>query len=379
MTLSLYLHYPFCANRCSYCDFYKELHEPALEKAFYRALKTETELALNQLPPGRHELQTIFIGGGTPSLANLGLLGEWLHLVRSLIKVSDWLELSVETNPESVSREVLAGFKALGVNRPLFGIQSFNQAQLRLLNRIHNPDDSHRALYLARALRFDNYGVDLIFGLPSQTGQMLADDVNQVIDLAPPHISFYQLAVEEGTPLAAQVAAGEIEPVGSDLAAMMFREGCSRFREAGYTRYEISSFAMPGCQCRHNLTYWQGGEYLGLGPSAHSFVGDRRFANQANLGEYVSSLEMGQLPRLVDESGEEQRMNEAIMLGLRLTEGITHSSFLRRFGVALDTRLDMKQCEIFAKSDHLVLDDAGLRLTEEGLMMVDEITRRLLP
>ena len=379
MSLSLYLHYPFCRNRCSYCDFYKELHDPELERQFYRALMVETELALMRLPTDLRQIDTIFIGGGTPSLTNVELLGKWLDRVRESFTISDHLEFSIETNPESVGRELLSALKEFGVNRPLFGIQSFNTELLKILSRTHNPHDSHRAVYLARALGFDNFGVDLIFGLPIQTGQLLVDDINQIIDLAPPHISFYQLAVEEGTPLAAEVATGKISPADDDLVAGMYRDGVARFIDVGYERYEVSSFAQPDRHCRHNMVYWQGGSYLGLGPSAHSFIGGQRFSNPQNLGRWVSSLERRELPRIIDDSGIEQRMNEAIMLGLRLAEGISKDAFFERFAVDLEDRIDLKQCELLIKSGHLVCDDAGLRLTDEGFFLADEVTRRLLP
>ncbi len=294
MSFSVYLHFPFCKNRCSYCDFYKELYEPSHESRFFKALEIETRLALEQLPERGRTISTIFIGGGTPSLVNLDRLKHWLDLLRHECSFANDLEFSIESNPESISLENMEAFKQLGVNRPVFGIQSFNQKLLKVLGREHNPHDSHRAIYYANALGFKNFGVDLIFGLPDQTSRMLSDDLDQIIDLEPPHISFYQLTVEPGTPLAKMVSEGAVKMPDQELTLAMYRGGCEQLSKAGYVRYEVSSFAKPGFECRHNLQYWLGGDYLGLGPSAHSFIGGTRFMNRSSLHEYIDVLSGGE-------------------------------------------------------------------------------------
>lgn len=378
MSLSLYLHYPFCRNKCSYCDFYKELYEKSVEARFFEALKIETTLAAERLTGDQNRLSTIFIGGGTPSLVAMDRLAGWLEHLRQYFEFAPDLEFSFESNPESVDLENLTALKNLGVNRPIFGIQSFNQKLLKILDRRHNPYHSHRAIYYANALGFRNFGVDLIFGLPTQTSRMLSDDIDQLIDLDPPHLSFYQLTIEEGTPLAEKVAAGEIQLADHELSMAMYRGSCERLAEAGYMRYEVSSFAKPGFECRHNLGYWQGSDYLGLGPSAHSFINDRRFMNGSNLSEYIDLIESGKLPRIEDESGTEERITEAIMLGFRTTRGISRDQFSQRFGIPLESRLDPKQYEMLVRSGHLVPDKSRLRLSDEGILLADEITRRLL-
>ncbi|MEW6410845.1 MAG: radical SAM family heme chaperone HemW [Candidatus Zixiibacteriota bacterium] len=378
MPFSLYLHFPFCKNRCSYCDFYKELYEPSHESRFFDALEIETRLALDQIAGRERTISTIFVGGGTPSLVNIERFSRWLDIVRGECTLADDLEFSIETNPESVSLETLESLKRLGVNRPVFGIQSFNRKLLKLLGREHDPHDSQRAIYFANALDFPTFGVDLIFGLPRQTSRMLSDDLDQLIDLDPPHISLYQLTVEPGTPLAGMVDAEAVQMPDQELMLAMYRGGCERFKQAGYTRYEVSSFAKPGHECRHNLQYWLGGDYLGLGPSAHSFINGTRFMNRSNLGEYIELLTVGKLPREIDQSGLEQRMVEAIMLGLRTSEGISRSQFSERFGVALETKLNRRQYEMLVESGHLIPDKGKLRLSDEGILLADEITRRLI-
>lgn len=378
MALSLYLHYPFCSNNCSYCDFYKQLYDLTMESRFYDALGTETRLAGEWVKSRELQISTIFVGGGTPSLTNLDMFADWLTLLRSLFEVPDDIEFSFETNPESVDLTNLGVLKDLGVNRPVFGIQSFNSRLLNVLGRRHNPHHSQRAIYYASALGFRNFGVDLIFALPGQTSRMLSDDIDQIIDLEPPHISFYQLTVEEGTPLAEYVRAGKLSLPDHQLSLAMYRGGCERLAEAGYARYEVSSFARPGFECRHNLGYWQGSEYLGLGPSAHSFVGGQRFSNYPDLEAYIDKLERNELPREVDQSGVDERMTEAIMLGLRTAQGISRARFSERFGVPIESKLDRRQYELFIKSGHLLPDKGSLRLSDEGILLADEITRRLI-
>ena len=378
MSLGLYLHYPFCRNRCSYCDFYKELYDEQLEEQFFGALATEADLLASEYANDHREVTSIFIGGGTPSLASRDLLADWLKTVKRRFSVSDHLEFSIETNPESVSLDLLEFYQHLGVNRPLFGIQSFDTRLLKVLDRRHFSHDSHRAVYQANALGFTNFGVDLIYGLPGQNSGMLAMDLDQLLDLEPPHISFYQLTVEEGTGLAEKVSAGTLRLPDQELAHAMYRGGAQQMEEAGYKRYEVSSFAKPGFECRHNLGYWEGDEYLGLGPSAHSFMDSERFANAADLRTYLDELQTGRLPRVIDKSGLEERMTEAILLGLRTTQGINRRRFSQRFGVPLKDRLDRKQYRILVESGHLVPDRGNLRLSDEGFYLADEITRRLL-
>ena len=199
MAFGLYVHFPFCTNHCSYCDFYKEIHDKELERDFYRALTIETELVASQQTLIDDKIATIYIGGGTPSLTNMKYFEKWLAKVREVFTVDSSIEFTLECNPETVNLEKLVTLKDLGVNRPVFGIQSFNTDLLKILKRRHKPHNSHQAIYLTNALGFRNYGVDIIFGLPWQTSKMLSKDLDQVIDLNPPHISFYQLTVEPGT------------------------------------------------------------------------------------------------------------------------------------------------------------------------------------
>ena len=378
MSFGLYLHFPFCRNKCSYCDFYKELHDHRLEREFYHALRIETEMAADDPSVQENEITTIFVGGGTPSLTSLDLFADWLSHLKRHIPIADKIEFTIECNPETVTLENLQVLKELGVNRPVFGIQSFNTGLLKQLDRRHNPHHSHQAVYFANVLDFRNFGVDLIFGLPGQTGKMLSADLDELLSLQPPHVSFYQLTVEEGTPLAERVKAGRVVLPDQELCLGLYRGGSEMMADEGYHRYEVSSFAREGHECRHNLGYWEGADFLGLGPSAHSFIRGQRFANPSNLTEYSEALKQGELPHVVDESGDEERMTEAIMLGLRTARGVNRARFSKRFGIPLSTRLDKRQLDALIESGHIIADDEGLRLSDDGVALADEITRRLL-
>lgn len=377
MSFGLYLHFPFCANRCHYCDFYKEIHTPENEARFFDALDIETKLIVAQLP-NEPRIKTIYIGGGTPSLVNLDRLATWLEQVRSHFDLENSIEFSFETNPETVDLELLKKLKKIGVNRPLFGVQSFHSELLKRLGRLHNVKQTHRAIYHANALEFGNYGIDLIFGLPGQNANMHTSDLEQAIQLKVPHISYYQLIVEPGTILYRDVESGKTRLPDSELVAAMSGEGTEKLIEAGYHHYELSSFALPGHECQHNQGYWNGSPYIGLGPSAHSFIGEQRYFNASNLDEYIDTIKDGKLPRQRDISTTSDRIIECIMLGLRTSQGVSRTLFEQRFDSPLEDHLDMAVLAHLVDSGYVRLDDDAIRLTTVGLSMIDDVTRRLI-
>lgn len=377
MPLSLYLHFPFCQHDCSYCDFYKEIYQEELEEKFFRALTVETELAAKELA-GRRKISTVFVGGGTPSLANVDRLAEWMDLLDKFFDVPEGIEFSMEMNPESVTLENLGRLKELGLNRPVFGVQSFNPKFLSLLGRKHSPHDCQQAAYFAGVLGMNNFGVDLVFGLPGQTGSMLEYDIQELQAIGPSHVSFYSLTVEPGTLLDRQVATGEVTMLEPEFQSALYRAGCEQLAHQGYHRYELSSFAQSGFECLHNRNYWNGHEYLGLGPSAHSLIDGHRYYNRRGLSDYVNLLSKQTLPREEDKSGEDERITEAVMMSLRTETGINREQFAGRFNKPVDARLDRKQYELLIKSGHLIEEKDSLRLSPEAMAMADEITQRLL-
>lgn len=349
-----------------------------METAYFKALTTELALAADTIDPDNRVIETIYFGGGTPSLINLPLFENFLTSIRSHFTIKPGAEFTLEVNPESVDADRLSAFKELGVTRPVIGIQSFNTRLLKLLGRKHVLDDSFRAIYLTRALGFENFGIDMIFGLPRQTGKLLSDDLDILTDLAPPHVSYYQLTVEHDTILEKKIADGHLRLPANDLMAAMYLAINMELAQYNLHRYEISSFAKPGFECRHNMRYWEGGDYLGLGPSAHSFIDNRRFANKPDLKTYIARISRGIRPLIFDTESIESRMAEAIMLGLRTTRGINRQDFRRRFKMPLKNAIDTQNLSICL---HAGLIEAGkkyMRLTESGFPLADEIIQKLI-
>lgn len=378
MPLSLYIHYPFCTNLCHYCDFYKIKYSPEIEAEYFKALKNEIEMVGKSLGQGTEIVETIYIGGGTPSLAASRHLEKLVEQIKKGFRLSINLEFSLEINPESVDSEKLLFFKELGVNRPIFGIQSFDVRSLKLLNRTHNREDSYRAIYLARGIGFDNFGIDMIFGLPQQTAKNLGDDLIQLLELTPPHLSYYQLTVEKETELAMKIDNGELNIPDSDLSATMYRSITTELEEHNYSHYEISSFARAGYECRHNICYWNGGDFLGLGPSAHSFIRGKRFANVSNIATYLEKLGRFERPLICDDDSIDSRISETIMLGLRTSWGIDREKFKQWFGIPIEQAVDDNSLKTLIDSGLVDPDGDHIKLTKSGFPLADEIIRRLV-
>ncbi len=378
MALSLYIHFPFCSNRCDYCDFYKENMDPQLEEQYGKALLTELRLAKESLESDNRKLETIYIGGGTPSLIDFWHFKYLISMIKEYFEIDPLAEFSFEINPESIDSDKLLALRDLGVNRPVFGIQSFNDRLLKRLGRTHITKDSYRAVYLARATGFTNFGIDMMFGLPGQTTKKLSDDLNQLVDLSPPHISYYQLTVEKDTPLDKKIKAGKVKLPDRDLQAAMYQAISRELKESSYYRYEVSSFAIPGFECKHNLCYWEGGDFLGLGPSAHSFIGQKRFANTSDLKTYIDKLSSGERPLIYDTDSTESRIVESVMLGLRTARGIEREKFRKRFGMSIEEALIGDQFKKMVDSELIVSDEEYIRLTESGLPLADEIIRQIV-
>jgi len=378
MALSLYIHFPFCGSICSYCDFYKQKYDAQMEDKFFKALITELRFAKDTIVPSERVIQTIYIGGGTPSLIDFWNLKHLVTMIREYFEFDPQLEFSLEINPESIDAEKLIALKKMGVNRPVFGVQTFDTEALTRLERAHNLKDSYRSVYLAGANGFRNFGIDMMFGLPDQNSAKLSDDLNQLVDLSPPHISYYQLTVKKNSPLEKNIRDGRITLPDQDMMASMYHAINEELKKHSYYRYEVSSYAIPGFECRHNLCYWEGGDFLGLGPSAHSFIGNRRFANSPSLDIYIDKLSKGERPVIFDADNRESRITETIMLGLRTARGVERDKFLTRFGVSIDQVIDEKTLKMMIK-ENLVDNDADtLKLTETGFPVADEIIRRLV-
>ena len=387
--LSLYLHIPFCTAKCGYCDFNSYAGQEHLVPSYTATLVHEAQL-WRSATAGR-SVTTVFFGGGTPSLLPLEDFGTLMDGMREAFDIVPDAELSLESNPGSIDEPYLRGLREQGLNRLSIGVQSFHDDELKALDRIHSAEDAKTAFRAARAAGFDNVNVDLIFGLPEQPLERWQASVEEALKLGAEHLSLYALQVEEGTPLARSVARGKTPAPDPDMQADQYEWTQERLAKAGYEHYELSNWALPGYRCRHNLTYWRCGDYLGLGAGAHSYLNGVRFAVAALPTQYLSLVEEswaaaqegdGNTSMRQVVSGEtpspELTMSDTLILGLRLLEGVSLAGFKQRFEVgALEAFGERLQSSV---DDGLVeVADECLRLTERGRLLGNEVFARLLP
>ncbi len=318
----LYMHVPFCLHKCHYCDFYSlvETGPESRQPAFTDRLIEE----IRATAPGLwRPLETIFVGGGTPTLLAPDLWARLLRVIAECLPLAADLEFSVEANPETITALLLETLVGGGVNRLSLGAQSFDRTALRTLERRHDPATVRRSIRLARAAGITNINLDLIFGIPGQDLDGWRTDLQIAIALGPDHLSCYGLTYEPNTPLTSRLRAGAIQRVDEDTEARMYEATCDMLDAAGYEQYEISNWARPGRACRHNLLYWRNESWWPMGPGAAGHVNGVRWKNIPRLSDY---LRVGPMPPITDveELDENGRMGEILMLGLRLNEGISH-------------------------------------------------------
>ncbi len=387
--LSVYVHVPFCASKCGYCDFNSYAGQEDLIPAYSRTLVREA--GLWRVGAKGRPVTTVFLGGGTPSLVPLSELRLVVEGLRASFEIEEGVELTLEANPDSADEAYLRGLVGLGFNRLSLGVQSFDDDELRALGRRHSVSDVRDAFAAARGAGFSNVSLDLIFGLPGQSMRRWQRSLEEALSLEPEHLSLYGLAVEEGTPLERDVASGRTLAPDPDAQADQYEWAEERLARGGYEHYEISNWARPGFRCLHNLTYWECREYLGLGAGAHSYLGGVRFANVASPEEYVSSVEEswreaapsdgGAAMRQVvsrEEVTPEMAMADVLILGLRLVDGLELAGFRRRFGQEV---LDAFRDELQEAFEFGLIEIAGgcLRLTSRGRLLGNEVFTRLLP
>jgi oxygen-independent coproporphyrinogen-3 oxidase len=381
-TASLYLHIPFCHTRCHYCDFNTYAGILPLREPYVRALLTEIELAgkLAQQADGLpRRSRTIFFGGGTPSLLTVAQITRLLNACRKAFAVEEDAEITLEANPGTLSLQQLAGLHAAGVNRLSIGAQSFDAELLTALGRIHSPGDIVQALRNARTAGFTSINLDFMFGLPGQTMRHWQKTLDQALALHPEHFSLYSLIIEEGTPFYTWTHEGRITPADEDLCADMYEYADERLQREGYENYEISNWALPGHQSRHNLTYWQNLPYLGMGAGAHSCFGSRRFSNILDPQEYINLLEKQQRPEAESETIDRvQEMSETAFLTLRTAQGLHLPAFEERFAEPF-THFVGDRLRIVEEAGLLEQEQDWLRLSKRGRLLGNEVFLRLLP
>ncbi|HJQ35257.1 MAG TPA: radical SAM family heme chaperone HemW [Pyrinomonadaceae bacterium] len=369
----IYIHVPFCRSRCSYCDFATGAYEGALAERYVRALAREIEsFDVGELSD---EVDTVYFGGGTPSLLTPEQVARVLDSVGRRFRVLEGAEVTLEMNPGTVTAENLKALRAAGVNRASFGAQTFDERELKRLGRTHTADDTRRTFELLREACFDNVSFDLIAGLPAQTLDGWRRNLEEALPLRPEHLSLYLLEVHEGTPLAEQIRAGRYKDPDPDLAAEMYRLMVELTREAGYEQYEISNFCLPGRESRHNMKYWTGTPYFGFGNSAHSFDGRcTRWSNERDALAYVKLIEgKGAAVVTRDELDERGASAEALFLSLRLLgRGVNLSEHRARY--RRDVRADFAEdLARFGEAGLIEMSGDTLRLTPAGALLSNEV------
>lgn len=369
--MNLYLHIPFCASRCSYCDFYT-LTGQRLRQDFLPALLTELRLRRSELPAGER-IQHIYLGGGTPSQLSIAELRQLFDTIGALYPTDFTGEITIECNPDDVTEDYARGLASLPINRVSMGVQSFFDEDLHFLNRRHTSAQVDEAIRHLRQAGITNLSIDLIYGLPHQTLAKWEENIDRFLSLSIPHLSAYHLIYEEGTALTRLVELGKVQPVSEDDSLTFFETLIRRLKEAGYQHYEISNFALPDLHAQHNTGYWQGVPYLGLGPSAHSFDGHRtRTFNRPSLKEYTTALLAESLPQEVERLTDEELQHEYVLTRLRTQWGIPLAEYAERFGEA--SLQELRRLASPHLSRGTLLEQAGvLRLTEAGIFVSDGI------
>lgn len=369
----LYIHIPFCRSKCNYCSFYS-IPDRKLVPDFTAALCREMEIC----PGAFHEFDTVYFGGGTPTVAGIESIGKIVKAIHKNFKLSSDNEWTIEANPTRLDPELLYALLATGFNRINIGVQSFNDSILGFLGRLHNAGHARQAVLDARKAGFKNIGLDLIYGVPGQDMSSWMESLEQAVALSPEHLSCYQLTIEPGTPLGKLLARGDISLPEEDLQYEYFIK-TSEFLECnGYVHYEISNYSRgPDFSARHNRKYWEHTPYLGLGPSAHSFSGDKRWWNISDVRKYIDLLSLGQSPVESSETiGPEEICLEMLALGLRTRRGICLQEFERTRGRPLDEK-EYEFLNIFCDKGYAVLDGGWFRPTLKGLAVADRLALEL--
>lgn len=393
MPAGVYLHIPFCRSRCSYCDFatdvYRDVH--TVERyvdALCKELIPGRDASVNECAsmddtgtlhncrvsarnfPPSELVDTIYFGGGTPSLLNAKLLEKILAAAQAKFTIDDSVEITIEMNPATVSAETLNNYRSLGINRASFGVQTFNDRSLKLLARSHNANDAHETFQILRDAGFDNISFDLIAGLPHQTLKDWERNLNEAIKLAPEHLSLYLLEIHEGTPLAEQIRSGRQPMPDEELAARMYEMMLDKLAAAGYEQYEISNFSRPGFESRHNSKYWRLEPVYGFGVSAHSFDGFHRYSNERDTAKYVELIEATRNAEITREIID--AASEFAFLGLRLNKGIDLAEYQKRFSIDLESKYanDLNKLK---ESELIDVSGNCLKLTKKGMLFSNEV------
>ena len=375
-TVGLYIHIPFCRQKCLYCDFPSWAGKESLMQAYVDALTAEIKARGKEYP--NKKVVSVFFGGGTPTTLEIPLLEQLMQAVFASWDIAEDAEITTEANPGTLDREMATALKKMGFNRLSMGVQAWQNRLLKDLGRIHTIEGFLENYKAVREAGFENVNVDLMFALPNQTMADWQETVKNITALEPEHISAYSLIIEEGTPFFERYEKGQLEPASGELDREMYHWAVDYLAEKGYEQYEISNFAKKGKQSRHNRIYWQAEEYLGMGLGAHSYMDGERFHNRYDLQEYIDAEgEVSLLKEDVEVITEEDALAEFMFLGLRLTEGVSFARFRERFGQEMKN-IYGRQIEELVKDGLLKEDEIGIRLTVRGVDISNVVFEKFL-
>lgn len=370
----LYIHIPFCAKRCLYCDFFSNT-DMRYKEAYIQTIIEE--MKQRQLYIEGEPIETIYFGGGTPSQLKAADFELIFEAIYQLFNTDSCKEITLEANPDDMTPDYIKSIRTLPFNRISMGVQSFQDKDLRFLNRRHNSQQAKQAVALCQEQGITNISIDLIYGLPGQTLKEWEENLAEAIQLQIPHISAYHLIYEEGTALYKLLEAGKITPIEEDLSVTLFSTLINRLKEAGYLHYEISNFARPGCFSQHNSSYWTGKRYLGIGPSAHSYNGESRQWNISSLPLYIKGIDTHTPEIEMEELDIHTRYNDFIITGLRTMWGIRLNDIRTLFGEDKLSYLN-QQAKSYLQKGLLLQQNDTLTLSKEGIFISDGIMSDLL-
>ncbi len=369
--IGLYIHIPFCKSKCHYCDFNSQAGKEALIEAYFHTLQQEIRNSSEHMRDC--VISSIFIGGGTPSLPDAKYTYQLMNACKQYFKIDSKAEITIESNPGTLTYEKLLSYRIIGINRLSMGLQACQDVHLKKLGRIHSAEDFMANYEAAVKAGFKNINADLIFGIPGQTVNDWRETVDRVIRLGLQHISCYSLKIEEETPFYDMLRAGSLQPVDDELDRRMYWYAVDELKKRGYIHYEISNFSLPGYECRHNLVYWEAEEYLGIGAGAHSYLGGKRYNNIYDIEDYINiTVNNGNPAENVQLIDRTESMAEYMILGLRLVEGVSIKQFELRYGEDV-FGIFGKQIDKLLKKQLLELEGERLRLSPYGLDIANAV------
>lgn len=369
----IYIHIPFCATRCHYCNFATGGYESELARRYTAAARAEIERAEVSKKPEMRRADTIYFGGGTPTTLTIEQISDLIETCRQTFDIAPDSEITAEANPGSVSQNYLEELRAAGVNRLSFGVQSFDDGELQMIGRTHSSEDAREAVRMARAAGFANVSIDLIAGLPEQKMETWRRNLEEAFALEPDHLSVYLLELYKDAPLLHRINRGELRAIDDELTVEMYFALVDEAERQGFEHYEISNWARPGFESRHNLKYWTGAPYWAFGVSAAGYDGQTRWSNTRNIHEYLAKIESGQSPVAETiELNEDDRQSENLFLRLRLKDGVDLGEHQRRFGVnTLERYRD--EIERLREAGLIEFDENRLKISRAGTVLANEV------